>query len=69
MGLLTFAVPNYKTVLGTKISFPHCFRKSVMFGLCFLAFTGGGEWGGVLNRGSTSSRVTQYCVHNIGRFT
>ena len=33
MGLLTFAVPNYKTVLGTKISFPHCFRKSVMFGL------------------------------------
>ena len=45
MGLLTFAVPNYKTVLGTKISFPHCFRKSVMFGLCFLAFTGGGGRG------------------------
>ena len=31
MGLLTFAVPNYKTVLGRKISSPHCFRKSVMF--------------------------------------
>ena len=46
MGLLTFAVPNYKTVLGRKISFPHCFRKSVMFGLCFLAFTGGGVGGG-----------------------
>ena len=42
MGLLTFAVPNYKTVLGRKISFPHCFRRSVMFGLRFLAFTEGG---------------------------
>ena len=69
MGLLTFAVPNYKTVLGTKISFRGSFRKSVMFGLCFPASTGGGGWGGVLKRGSTSSRVTQYCVHNICRFT
>ena len=45
MGLLTFAVPKYKTVLGRKISFPHCFRKSVMFGLRFLVFTGGGGGG------------------------
>ena len=41
MDLLTLAVPNYKTVLGRKISFSHCFRKSVMSGLRFLAFTGG----------------------------
>ena len=68
MGLLTFAVPNYKTVLGRKISFPHCFRRSVMFGLRFLAFTEG-VGGGGLNRGSTLSRVTQYFVHNICRFT
>ena len=44
-GLLTFAVPNYKTVLGRKISLAHCFRKSIMFGLRFLAFGGGGVGG------------------------
>ena len=37
-GLLTFAVPNYKTVLRRKISFRHYFRKSVMFGLRFFFF-------------------------------
>ena len=40
-----------------------------MFGLRFLAFTEGVGGGGGLNRGSTLSRVTQYFVHNICRFT
>ena len=70
--MVTFAVPNYKTVLGRKISFPHCFRKSVMFGFGFSFLLsrggGGGGWGG-LNRGSTLSRVTQYGVDKICRFS
>ena len=32
---------HVQTVLGRKISFQHCFRKSVMFGLRFFAFKAG----------------------------
>ena len=70
-GLANFRRSELQNSATHKNKFPTLFQEECHIRVVFSCFHGGRgvEWGGVLNRGSTSSRVTQYCVHNICRFT